>query len=76
MLFWLGFVGHGALAGASNSRALLCYMFVFGIALTVGAFFLEAVKAKRLLTAAILNSGSDATNKRWPAEVSNNPDNT
>ena len=46
MLFYLGATGHGAAWG----------LFAFGVALTVGAFFPEALKAQRLLTNALLKT--------------------
>ena len=63
MLFWLGAVGYGAwdafahprLPGAVDSF-VLPGMFLFGVSMTAGGFFPEATKAKRLLSAAILNS--------------------
>ncbi len=51
---WLGAIGYGALRDASASPAILWGIFAFGVALTEGSFFLEALKAKRLLSAAIL----------------------
>jgi len=52
MVFWLGIVGHGAFRGASNSP-IVWGMFVFGIALTVGGFVPEAIKAKRIISQAL-----------------------
>jgi hypothetical protein len=73
MLLWLGFAGRDGFGGGYWIPRLF---FVFGVVLVTGGFFSEAVKAKRLLSAAILSSGSDATNNSWPIEVSNNQDNT
>jgi hypothetical protein len=59
VLFWLGAVGAGALAvfSAQNGNigpALIpAGMFLFGIILTVGAFYPEAFKARRLLEQSI-----------------------
>jgi len=50
MAFWLWFVGSGALAETS----MLWLMFTFGLALTLGGFFPEVIKAKRMLTEAVL----------------------
>jgi hypothetical protein len=55
MLFWLGAVGVGAVAviasqsGGAQPVLILTGMFMFGIALTAGGFYPEAVKARRLL---------------------------
>jgi hypothetical protein len=55
MVFWLGGVGIGAWAIFNASRgpampALIpAGMFLFGVALTLGAFYPEAIKARRLL---------------------------
>lgn len=60
MLVWLWIVGSiawpGSLRAESSPTALHFApvgMFVFGIALVVGGFFPEAIKAKRLLAAAL-----------------------
>ncbi len=58
MLFWLGMVGFSALTVKSASPAIPWAMFIFGIALCTGGFVPEAVKAKRLLSSVVLNSGS------------------
>jgi hypothetical protein len=50
MVFSLGTVGHGALRGDSP---IAWGMFVFGVALTVGGFVPEAIKARRLLSETI-----------------------
>ena len=58
-LFWLGFVGYGAwreLGVNSPSLYMPVGMFIFGLSLSVGGFFAEAVKARHLLSEAILNS--------------------
>jgi hypothetical protein len=54
MLFWLGAVGLGAVAalrqGDGGAVTLVpTGMFVFGVALTLGGFYPEAIKARRLL---------------------------
>lgn len=54
MLFWLGGVGLGAVAalrrGDGGAWTLVPIgMFVFGAALTLGGFYPEAIKARRLL---------------------------
>lgn len=54
MAFWLGFVGWGALTDQSASPSILWLMFVFGLALSLGGFFPEAIKARRLLIEAVL----------------------
>lgn len=61
MAFWLGRVGYGALRDASASSAGLWVMLAFGVALTTGAFFPEALKAKRMLSATLLNRSEDPT---------------
>ncbi|MGC2829635.1 MAG: hypothetical protein WB994_08350 [Candidatus Acidiferrum sp.] len=61
MAFWLGFIGHGALRDNSASSLLLWVMFAFGVSLALGAFFPEALKAKRLLSTALLNTSGDST---------------
>jgi hypothetical protein len=50
MTFWLGVVGHGAMTDRSASPAIPWGMFIFGIAICVGSFIPEAMKAKSLLT--------------------------
>jgi hypothetical protein len=54
MLFWLGGVGLGAAAalreGDGGAGTLVPMgMFAFGVALTLGGFYPEAAKARRLL---------------------------
>jgi hypothetical protein len=53
VLFWLGAVGSGAAVTTAHSNfqaALIPFgMFLFGIALTLGGFYPEALKARRLL---------------------------
>lgn len=59
VLFWLGAVGAGSLAAFSSQNgntglALIpAGMFLFGIVLTVGAFYPEALKARRILEQSI-----------------------
>jgi hypothetical protein len=60
MIFWLGMVGYGALSIPSASSLIPGGMFIFGVALTVGAFIPEAIKAKRLISDAVTNSATDA----------------
>ena len=63
MTFWLGVVGYAALRGISASSWVSwvpCAMFAFGVALTTGPFFLEALEAKRLLIAATLVTSKDS----------------
>jgi hypothetical protein len=65
MLFWLSGVGFGGWqmilkshgAGTPNSFVPLG-MFIFGIALTLGGFIPEAIKARRLLEDALGQHGS------------------
>ena len=53
MLFWLGGVGYAAFAilnkGMTAEAAIPLGMFLFGVALTLGGFYPEAIKARRLL---------------------------
>jgi hypothetical protein len=60
MIFWLGIVGYGAVSLPAASSVIPGGMFVFGIALTVGAFIPEAIKAKRLISDAVTNSVAGA----------------
>ena len=59
MLVWLGAVATGALAAFTSqcesiaSALIPAGMLVFGIALTVGGFYPEAFKARRLLEQAV-----------------------
>jgi hypothetical protein len=39
-------------------------MFIFGVVLTAGSFFPEAIKAKRLISAAVLDSAVIAAGKQ------------
>ncbi|MGB8918322.1 MAG: hypothetical protein WCC89_15810 [Candidatus Sulfotelmatobacter sp.] len=55
MVFWLGTVGYGAFRGLSDSP-FVWGMFVFGVALVVGAFVPEAIKAQRLISEAMTNA--------------------
>jgi hypothetical protein len=63
MLFWLGVVGIGALTAfitqreSIDSALIPAGMFLFGIALTVGGFYPEAFKARRLLEQGIGAAG-------------------
>jgi len=58
MIFWLGSVGFSAVSTRSGSSIIPWGMFLFGIALTVGAFVPEAMKAKRLICDAVGNSAA------------------
>jgi hypothetical protein len=58
MIFWLGVVGYGAIYVPSASLMIPRGMFIFGIALTLGAFIPEAINAKRLISDAITNSSA------------------
>jgi hypothetical protein len=49
-----------AVSVPSASSVIPGGMFVFGIALTVGAFIPEAIKAKRLISDAVTNSAAGA----------------
>src|SRR5262245_58927278 len=54
MLFWLGAVGVGAVAAFRQADVGAVSlvpdgMFVFGVVLTIGGFYPEAIKARRLL---------------------------
>jgi hypothetical protein len=69
-LIWFGAIGHALLID-SSSRSGLLVMFLFGVGLTVGGFFPEAFKAKRLLSNT-LNSGQDEATSRVPARVPGN----
>jgi hypothetical protein len=56
MIFWLGMVAFGAFSIRSASSLIPAGMFVFGMALTFGAFIPEAIKAKRLISEVVTNS--------------------
>lgn len=56
MIFWLGIVGNGALMATSRTALIPWGMFIFGVALTAGGFFPEALKAKRMLSALFRDS--------------------
>jgi len=62
--FWLGAVGYGALTDKSAPPVALWIMFIFGVSLAAGGFFVEASKAKRLLrTAADAGAGRDSVER-------------
>jgi|BogFormECP03_OM2_1039629.scaffolds.fasta_scaffold04656_2 hypothetical protein len=75
MTFWLGAVGYGLIVDSSTSRLPLALMFLFGIVLIAGGFVPEALKAKRLLSAAIQSSGQISVNSHSIATVPGNWDN-
>jgi hypothetical protein len=54
MAFWLGIVGYGAWADTSANSLLLWCMFIFGVVLITASFFPEALKAKRMISTAVL----------------------
>ncbi len=57
VLFWLGGVGAGAIAmfrTENGSFFIPVLMFLFGIGLTVGGFYPEALKARRILKKSII----------------------
>jgi|SRR5882762_2233455 len=62
MLFWLGMVGWGALKSASSAGQFM-FGLMFGIALCAVGFVPEVVKAKRLLSAIVLSSGSSTASQ-------------
>lgn len=53
MIFWLGMAGFAAVSIRSASSS---GMFIFGLALVLGGFIPEAIKAKRLISDAVTNS--------------------
>jgi hypothetical protein len=69
MLFWLGAVGVGAVVAFTSQTTSIqsvlipAGMFIFGIVVTVGGFYPEAVKARRLL-----EQGIAAANSPVPAD--------
>jgi hypothetical protein len=63
MMFWLGVVGYAAFRGISTlspSSWVPSLMFALGVALTAWPFSLEALEARRLLSAAILNTSEES----------------
>jgi hypothetical protein len=56
MIFWLGFVGRMAASVPSWSSMIPAVMFIFGIAMTLGGFIPEAIKAKRLISDTVTSS--------------------
>jgi hypothetical protein len=56
MTFWLGALGYGALRDTSTSSIGLWGMFLFGVTLILVCFFPEALKARRMLRGAFLDS--------------------
>ena len=59
-LCWLSFMGYGTWhaehSEPSPANLIPCGMFVFGLTLSLGAFFTEALKARTLLSSAMLDS--------------------
>jgi len=53
MIFWLAFVGYGALRDKSAFPSVTWWMFGFGCVLPILGFLPEAIIARRLLLAAI-----------------------
>ena len=53
ILFWLGGVGSAAITmlrrGKASEALIPLGMFAFGVALTLGGFYPEAIKARRIL---------------------------
>lgn len=58
-LFWLAIVGRGIWTENRGTRAPLIILFAFGAVFSVGSFFWEATKAKRLLSNAVLGSSAE-----------------
>lgn len=58
MIFWLGSVGYAVVSVPSGSSMIPILMFIFGIAITLGGFIPEAIKAKRLISDAVTNSAA------------------
>jgi hypothetical protein len=56
MIFWLGMAGLAAVSIRSASSMIPGGMFIFGVALALGGFIPEAIKAKRLISDAVTNS--------------------
>lgn len=60
MLVWLSVVGSAATQAGPRDSAFQFVplgMFIFGVALTLGGFVPEAIKAKRILAAALGATG-------------------
>ena len=68
MIFWLGMVGFGAVSTRSASSIIPGGMFIFGVALTVGAFIPEAINAKHLICDAVTNSAAGALQGSAPID--------
>ena len=58
MIFWLSMVALGAATTRGATSLIPLGMFIFGIALTVGSFVPEAIKAKSMILDAITNSAA------------------
>ena len=56
MILWLGRVGFGAVSARSVSSMIPAGMFIFGVALILGAFIPEAIKAKRFISEPVASS--------------------
>jgi hypothetical protein len=61
--FWLVMVGHGASTNRSTPSVVAWGMVAFIVALTAGSFFPEAIKAKRMISAIVLDSAAGTTGK-------------
>jgi hypothetical protein len=68
MIFWLGMVGFGAISTRSTSSIIPGGMFIFGVALTVGGFIPEAIKAKNLICDAVTNTAAGALQGTTPID--------
>ena len=64
MAFWLSGVGFGVLQNVSRAAGAVTIvpigMLLFGLALMIGGFFPEALKAKRLLQESLESDGKNA----------------
>jgi len=61
MVFWLWLTGPYAPADQSTSTHSAWPLFAFGLLVALGGFFLEAIKAKRLLVEAVLGPEASLT---------------
>ena len=53
MVAWLGFIGYHTLKDSPGSASEFWGLFAIGLALIAGGFYLETIKAKRLMLRAI-----------------------